>query len=62
VRAPGGDEPRRGGAEHELEHLSSLAADLQPAPALVHRQHDSALEATAEVSDARLAANTGHGS
>jgi hypothetical protein len=60
VCAPGGDEPRRRGIEHELQHLSSLAAHLQPAPVLVHRQHNSPLEATAEVGDARLRANTRH--
>ena len=60
--APGGDEPRRGGAEHELEHLPSLAAYLHPAALLVHGEHRAPLEAAAEVRDARLSTDAGNGS
>jgi hypothetical protein len=59
--APGGHEPRRGGIEHELEHLPSLRAYLHPAALLVYRQHCALLEAAAEVRDARLSTDAGNG-
>jgi hypothetical protein len=57
--APGGDEPRRGGAEHELEHLPALAAHLQPPALFVYGQHDTSLEAAAEMGDPCLSADAG---
>ncbi len=55
-------EPRRGGTEHELEHLSPLAAHLQAPAVLVHREHGAQLEAATEVRDSRPRADAGHGS
>jgi hypothetical protein len=62
MSARGGDEPCRGGAEHELEHLPSLAAHLQPSTVFVHCKHGAPLEAAAEVRDARLVSDAGNGS
>jgi hypothetical protein len=59
VGAFGGDEPRRGGAEHELEHLPGLPAHLQPPSLLVHGEHSAPLEAPAEVRDARRGTDAG---
>jgi hypothetical protein len=60
VGAPGEDEPGRGRAEHELEHLAPLPAHLK-APALLVHGHRAGLEATAEVGDARRVADAGDG-
>jgi hypothetical protein len=59
VGALSGDEPRRGGAEHELEHLPTLAPHLKAPSLLVHREHRAPLEAAAEVQDARLGTDSG---
>jgi hypothetical protein len=44
-------EPGGGGAEHELQHLPALAANLEAPSLLVNRQHRAPLEAAAEVGD-----------
>jgi hypothetical protein len=59
VGALDGDEPRGGGAEHELEHLSTLASHLQAPSLLMHREHRAPLGAAAEVQDARLGTYAG---
>jgi hypothetical protein len=57
VRAAGVHKARRGGAEHELDHLSALSAHLKTATLFVHGEDDTQLEATAEVGDARLSSD-----
>jgi hypothetical protein len=60
VDARGGYEPRRRGAEHELEQLAALRANLEPPALLVHGDHRALLEAAAEMRDARFRPDTGH--
>ena len=52
-------EPRGRRAELELDRLPGLSADLQPPAVFSHRDHDSMLEAAAEVADPRGSANAG---
>jgi hypothetical protein len=62
MRATGGDESGRRGAEHELEHLSALPSHLQPPAVFVNRDHGAKLEAAAEMRDARVSADVWKGS
>ena len=52
-------EPRGRGAEHELEKLAALGANLQPPALLVHRDHRAMFKAAAEMRDARFRPDTG---
>jgi hypothetical protein len=51
TRAPRGEEPGGGGAEHELQQLPALAAHLQAPTVVADGQHNRPFEATAEVGD-----------
>ena len=62
MSALGGDEPRGGGAEHELEQLATLAAYGEATTFLADRGHHAELKAPAEVRDPRLGPHAGNGS
>ena len=46
-------------AEHELEYLPAVAANLQPPAVLVHRRHRRMLEPAAEVREASACTDAG---
>ncbi len=59
--APRRHESGGGRAEHELENLASLAANLEPPTLLVNGEHGGAFKAAAEVGDPRLCPDAGEG-
>ena len=55
------NEPRRRGAQNELEQLTSLGSHLEPPAIVVDRNHGAELEAAAEVRDPRGGAHARDG-